>query len=525
MNQKEKQELFSFYIVATIFLLILTRIGYYIPVLSSKVLLNQDLNFLDLLTGRDYKSFSLFSIGIMPYISAEIIYMLVLVLIRTPKDLRKERISKKTIYINLCICLVLYTASFFKKSVINIAILQVVCFIIYVLVSMLRKKHYEIMQKILKKERTKTVIFIFFVLLQIIQLMYIWNKKGIIEVQLGTAMIHISLYLVGVITLYLLYKYYRSGKRQELDPEEEDLTPYIYMLVLTIVLYITRGIYKRGILNKDTVYIYCILPTLLFLGAVSLSLIAKAVSKINLISGTSGIIMINIIWKLPMMQQISNKNLILPVLFIGEAVFLIIVYKFFSVYKLQVRNPVRRMNADTKGKRIPPTRFIPIQINQLGVSPVIYGTAILSKVPLIITGLVGPISIGVWHDIGSMVLFSFTVFIMSYLIYNIMYEGKAKQIVKEIEANNEMFVAKTIKKNDRESFVSQKIFMVNTVWATILCVLILLPQIIIKFIYVGTAELVILSAFGGTSIVILVGTLIELPGRIIRKKKEVYGNQ
>lgn len=112
-------------ILFTFFILIIYRIGAHIPIPginvealetffaeTSKSAAGGFLNFFDLFAGGAFKRFTVFSLGIMPYISASIIFQLLTIVIPTFHAMSKEgpdgrkKIQKYTKYLTVVLCLV-----------------------------------------------------------------------------------------------------------------------------------------------------------------------------------------------------------------------------------------------------------------------------------------------------------------------------------------------------------------------------------------------------------------------------------
>lgn len=149
-------------IIYTVLLLMVTRLGAVIPIPGiDPVVLRGALSqnsgtsiglteYLNFFSGGAFSNFSIFMLGVMPYISTEIIVQLLMLIIPSLKEMAKEsdgskKIQKWTRYATVLVCLLqAFAVTVYAKSIPNVLTISTAMFTVIALVSVTAGTMFEI---------------------------------------------------------------------------------------------------------------------------------------------------------------------------------------------------------------------------------------------------------------------------------------------------------------------------------------------------------------------------------------------
>ena len=142
-------------IVYTLFIILITRIGAIIPIpgiipsslsayfqsLRESASNNSLMELLDFFSGGAFSNFSIFMLGVMPYISAQIIVQLVMIIIPSLREMSKEptgamKIQRMTRYGTILVCLIQsFAVTVYARSIPNLLSISMTMFTVIALIS------------------------------------------------------------------------------------------------------------------------------------------------------------------------------------------------------------------------------------------------------------------------------------------------------------------------------------------------------------------------------------------------------
>lgn len=249
-------------------------------------------------------------------------------------------------------------------------------------------------------------------------------------------------------------------------------------------------------------------------GTIFLMWVGEQITEHGVGNGISLLIMAGIIARVPhaLLDLLRSKDasLVVPVLLV--ALFLVIVVCTVFITKGTRKIAVQYAKL-TRGRRVygGQKHFLPIKVNQAGVMPVIFSSALLSFPQMLGSSLgwawlAGSFQQGAWvHTVLDIGLIYFFAFFWTSLMFN------PAEMSKNMKEHGSFIPGIRPGKKTAE-FLERVMTRITLAGATFLCVIALIPQRLA--LMVAPNEFQIAAFLGGTSILIVVSVAIELVDKL-----------
>lgn len=287
-------------------------------------------------------------------------------------------------------------------------------------------------------------------------------------------------------------------------------------LALVQALIIVNTLYDNPVapLLPDGFGISLVAVLTLTAGTIFLMWVGEQITEHGVGNGISLLIMAGIIARVPhaLIELVRSKDasLVVPVLLV--ALFLAIVVCVVFITKGTRKIAVQYAKL-TRGRRVygGQKHFLPIKVNQAGVMPVIFSSALLSFPQMLGNGLgwawlSSSFQQGAWvYTVLDIGLIYFFAFFWTSLMFN------PAEMSKNMKEHGSFIPGIRPGKKTAE-FLERVMTRITLAGATFLCLIALIPQQLA--LMVAPNEFMIASFLGGTSILIVVSVAIELVDKL-----------
>jgi preprotein translocase subunit SecY len=285
-----------------------------------------------------------------------------------------------------------------------------------------------------------------------------------------------------------------------------------------------KGISQFGNLVPDPSILWMVMTVITIVaGTVLLLWIADQITEKGIGNGTSIIITVNIISSLPgaLIQAwqffVSGEetNVVRPMMMVVMvALLLVVIASTIAITQAQRRIAVQYAKRVVGRKQFGgQTQYLPLKVNYAGVMPIIFATAVLSLPPMMLqwffpnqgwaTKLYGElVGGGTWYYI----LGGVGIFLFSYFWVAMMFQPS--QIAEDLKRNGG-YIPGVRPGKPTADFLDFTMTRLTFAGAIFMVVLFILPVLTGHFVGLPPSSL-ILHFFGGTSLLIMVGVVLDV---------------